>query len=302
MSPVPVSPRRVFGVDFSAAEDAGNHIWVCRAHPGEQGIRIESVDPLSELPGGAVARDAALRALVHKVGESPRSAWGFDFSFALPAAVIATIAPGARGYGAHLDVVASFGDAETMRDRCAEAGAPAELRRRADDVARTPFSPHDRHVYKQTFHGMVDVLRPLRGRPEVAVLPFDPLPEAGETGAPGGGRLAFNRAAAGRTPHIYVMEVCPSSVLSTLEIAAAGYDGDDSRAAGRRRDILGHLADTGVVRPTPRALRRRIIEQPGGDALDAVLAAIGAWRGYRTHDHGKLRADPAYGREGFVYT
>ena len=96
MSLVPVSPRRVFGVDFSAAGDAGKHIWVCRAHPGADGIRIESVDPLTELPGAMVQRDDALRALVQKVIESPRSAWGFDFSFALPAAVLETLLRGLR--------------------------------------------------------------------------------------------------------------------------------------------------------------------------------------------------------------
>jgi hypothetical protein len=49
-------------------------------------------------------------------------------------------------------------------------------------------------------------------------------------------------------------------------------------------------------------LRNRVIEQPGGDALDAVLAAVGAWHGYRDHDHAALHADPVYAREGFVYT
>jgi len=88
MTGVPVSPRRVFGVDFSAAIDAGRHIWVCRAHPGSDGIRVESVDPLVELPGGARGRDEALQALAQKVLEAPRSAWGFDFPFALPMGVL----------------------------------------------------------------------------------------------------------------------------------------------------------------------------------------------------------------------
>jgi hypothetical protein len=299
MSPVPVSPRRVFGVDFSAARNAGDRTWVCRAHPGSDGIRIESVDPLSALPGGAVDLAPAMRALVGKVGEAPRSAWGFDFSFALPVQVLDVVAPAARTYDAQLDVVASFGDADVLRERCAAAVPGGEVRRRTDIEASTPFSPYNLRIYKQTYHGMVDVLRALHGRPEIAVLPFDPLPPADDDA---GARLPFNRAAGAGAPHVYLMEVCPASVLTALGLREPGYKGNDVHAAAKRHAIFGHLAGAGLVRPAPRALRGRIVEQPGGDALDAVLAAVGAWRGYRDHDHTALNADPVYGREGFVYT
>ncbi|MGD8328694.1 MAG: DUF429 domain-containing protein [Acidobacteriota bacterium] len=299
MSPVPVSPRRVFGVDFSAARDAGDHTWLCRAHPGSDGIRIESVDPLSALPGGAVDLAAAMRALVGKVTESPRSAWGFDFSFALPAEVLDVIAPAARTYGAQLDVVASFGDADALRERCAAAVPGGESRRRTDNEASTTFSPYNLRIYKQTYHGMVDVLRALHGRPEVAILPLDSLPSGDEAA---GAHLPFNRTVGTEAPHVYLMEVCPASVLTALDLSKVGYKGDEEQAAAKRQAIFRHLVDAGLVRPAPRALRNRVIEQPGGDALDAVLAAVGAWHGYRDHDHAALHADPVYAREGFVYT
>jgi len=298
MSPVPVSPRRVFGVDFNAADDAGEHIWVCRAHPGSDGIRIESVDPLSRLPGGAVDRDQALRALVEKVGEAPRSAWGFDFPFALPQPVLHTLAPGLAGYDQQLDLLASLADADTMWRRCRESAPDGEPRRRTDIEASTPLSPCNLRIYEQTYYGIVDVIRPLRARPEVAVLPFDRLPQTDAAGS----RLPFNRAASGAAPHIYLMEVCPASLLTVLEYGAQGYEGPGDEAAERRRLILGRLIDDGFVRPVPRVLRRRIVDQPEGAGLDAVLAAVGAWRGYRDYDHEQLRADPAYAAEGFVYT
>ena len=109
MSPVPVSPRRVFGVEFSGARDAGRHIWICRAHPGNNGIRVESIDPLSELPGGVIEREVALQALVQKVTESSRSAWGLDFSFGLPKAVLDVLAPGVSDYTDQLRVMVSLG-------------------------------------------------------------------------------------------------------------------------------------------------------------------------------------------------
>lgn len=299
MSPVPVSPRRVFGVDFSAARDAGSHIWICRAHPGSDGIRIDSIDPLSELPGGAVDRETALPALVRKVTESPRSAWGFDFSFGLPKAILGALAPGVSSYGDQLGVVASFAQADTLRAQCIGVSPDTELRRRTDDEASTPFSPYNLRVYKQTFHGLTEVVRPLRSRPEVAVLPFDALSQAG---VQAGERLPFNRAASGTVPHIYLLEVCPASVLAKLDYPTRGYKGGGEPATEARQGILRRLIDDGLVRPMSRAQRNRIIDDEEGDALDAVLAAVGAWRGTRDYDHAALRADPMYGLEGFVYT
>jgi hypothetical protein len=299
MSAVPVSPRRVFGVDFSGAQDAGNRIWICRAHPGGEGVRVESVDPLSALPGGAIARDEALRALVQKVIESPRSAWGFDFSFALPSAVTAALAPPGGGYGRLLEAVAACGDPDTLRARCTDASCGDEQRRKTDDEASTPFSPYNLRIYKQTFHGIADVLRPLRARAEVAVLPFDRLPDIA---AADGARLPFNRSASGAVPHVYLMEVCPSSVLTALGYPAGGYKGAGGQPTEARRAIVARLMEDGLVRPLARALRERIVSDAEGDAVDAVLAAVGAWRGYRNHDQAALHADPHYGVEGFVYT
>ncbi len=311
MSPVPVSPRRVFGVDFSAARDAGSHIWICRAHPGNDGIRVDSIDPLSELPGGAVDRATALPALVQKVTESPRSAWGFDFSFGLPKAILGALAPGVSRYDDQLGVVAGFAQADTLRARCIGVSPDIELRRRTDDEASTPFSPYNLRIYKQTFHGLTEVVRPLRTRPEVAVLPFDALPQAGmqagaqageQTGVQTGERLPFNRAASDSVPHIYLLEVCPASVLATLEHPTRGYKGGGEPATEARQGILRRMVDDGLVRPMSRAQRNRVIDDEDGDALDAVLAAVGAWRGTRDYDHAALRADPMYGLEGFVYT
>ncbi len=299
MSSVPVSPRRVFGVDFSAARDAGRHIWICRAHPGSNGVRVESIDPLSELPGGAVDRETALPALVQKVTESPRSAWGFDFSFGLPREILRALAPGVLRYSDQLAVVAGFGQADALRAQCIGVSPDAELRRRTDDEASTPFSPYNLRIYKQTFHGLTEVVRPLRSRPEVAVLPFDALPQAGaETGE----RLPFNRAASGTVPHIYLLEVCPASVLAKLDYPTRGYKGGGEPATEARQGILRRLIDDSQLRPMSRAQRNRIIDEEDGDALDAVLAAVGAWHGTRDYDHAALRSDPMYSLEGFVYS
>jgi hypothetical protein len=68
-----------------------------------------------------------------------------------------------------------------------------------------------------------------------------------------------------------------------------------------RAELLRACVRAGWARPMARRLRARITEPDTMAALDAVLIAIAAWRGYRHHDHGALCRDPEYGFEGFVY-
>lgn len=296
MSPVPINPRRVFGVDVSAARDAGRRIWVCRGHPGADGVRIESVDRLCDLPGGTVDLQPALRSLVTKVLESPRSAWGFDFPFSLPRTIAeAFTAPGEAGWGRLVEAVARLPGAGELRRRALEAGGGRQLWRRTDEEAAMRLSPYDRRIYKQTFHGLTGILRPLREMPEIAVLPFDRLPE------PAAEKLPFNRAASGKAPHVYLMEVRPPAVLVALGYPRRGYRGSGAAEVAGRRRILRSLTDDGLVRPAARGVRNRILDDGTGNALDAVLAAVGAWRGYRLYAHSTLRDDPFYGTEGFMY-
>jgi hypothetical protein len=143
MTAIAVAPRRTFGVHLADGPDSGLRTWVCRAHPGAAGIRLEGVDPIAELPGGAADSEVASRALVTKILEAQRSAWGFDFAFGLPLG-----AAGGRDTAA---------DRQTDRER----GLPGPL-----TVGRA----------EATRRGMREIVGPLWGNPAVVVLPFDPLP------------------------------------------------------------------------------------------------------------------------------
>ena len=109
----------------------------------------------------------------------------------------------------------------------------------------------------------------------MAVLPFDALPQ---TDRESGDRLPFNRVASADMPHIYVMEVCPASVLAKLGYPAHGYRGGNEPEAKARQKMLRRLVRAGLVRPMTRAQKGRVIENKQGAALDAVFAAVGAWR------------------------
>ena len=51
----------------------------------------------------------------------------------------------------------------------------------------------------------------------------------------------------------------------------------------------------------PDAFRRVVMRNPGGDALDAVIAAVGARRAVASADHAAIAAHLRYRREGHMY-
>jgi hypothetical protein len=65
-----------------------------------------------------------------------------------------------------------------------------------------------------------------------------------------------------------------------------------------RRAILAGLASLMTIDPPHRWA---IMRNGGGDALDAVIAAVGAWRAWRQTDHAAVARHPRYRREGKMY-
>ena len=47
--------------------------------------------------------------------------------------------------------------------------------------------------------------------------------------------------------------------------------------------------------------RRVMMRNPGGDALDAVIAAVGTARAVETADHSAIARHPRYPREGYLF-
>src|SRR5581483_9941735 len=130
---------------------------------------------------------------------------------------------------------------------------------------------------------MRDVLGPLRRDPATAVLPFH-----------------YRRLPAARR---VLVESCPASVLKVLGLPHQNY----KQPAGgpltpkrlrTRRAILAGLESLVAIGP---GHRRAIMRNGGGDALDAVLAAVGAWRAWPRTDHAAVAKHPRYRREGKMY-
>ena len=100
-----------------------------------------------------------------------------------------------------------------------------------------------------------------------------------------------------------LVEACPSSTLKRLGLPHHNYKQPEGGPLTRkrlrtRRAILAGLA--GHVR-FDRGQRRVMMRNPGGDALDAVIAALGAAQAWARADHEEIARHPRYRREGRLF-
>ena len=242
-------PRRVHGVDFSGAVNAGDAIWIAGGAVTSRGLELEDCRPASRLPGGTRARDGALAALRNWIAAQGEAAIGLDFPFGLPW-------PLSRGYNNWEAFVRAFPSrhlsAEAFRAHCRVRAGGRELRRETDLVARTPFSPYNLRMYRQTWHGIRQVLAPLVAAEAVCVPPMQTL----------------------RPDRPWLLEICPASTLKRMGLYRP-YKGKTRPHRAMRREILAHLQAAAGLR-LPAALRGVILADRGGDALDSVIAAVTA--------------------------
>ncbi|MCA1631453.1 MAG: DUF429 domain-containing protein [Acidobacteria bacterium] len=278
----------IYGVDFSGARLAGRNTWVARI---ERGRRVAGQPPykLAELSSledlcGTAERAASLAHLVALIARSDRALWALDFPFGLPVEVVEEGARwshqfdflrawGEDNYGVGLECIA----------RAERLGREKHIRRLTDIEERAPFDPYHYRIIYQTFYGMRDVLNHLRRRRETAILPFQ-----------------YRRLAGARR---VLVEACPASTLKRLALPHQNYKQPEGGALTRkrlrtRRAILAGLSAHVLVGDTQR---RRIMRNGGGDALDAVLAALGGALSWRSSDHAFIARHHRYPREGRLY-
>lgn len=279
----------IYGVDFSGAKLAGRNTWVARLERRGAANSRRARYALAELACverlcGTAERGAALAHLVDLIAASDDALWAMDFPFGLPVEVVD---PGTH-WPAQLQFLRDWGDdaygvgLECVA-RAKRLGGPMHVRRLTDLEARAPFDCYHYRIIYQTFHGMRDVLTPLAATRGTAILPFQ------YRRLPGARRV--------------VVEACPGSTLKRLGLPHQNY----KQPAGgpltpkrlrTRRFILEHLARHVAFSPRHR---RVMMRNGGGDAIDAVLAAVGAQGAWRDADHRRIARHPRYSREGRLY-
>jgi hypothetical protein len=278
----------IYGVDFSGAKLAGRNTWVARIEPAGCGLglppyMLKDLARLETLCGTA-ERAAALVHLVHLIAASQQALWAMDFPFGLPVEVME---PGARWPAQFAFLRAWGGDGygvglECLR-RAKALGGPSHVRRLTDTEERAPFDPYHYRIIYQTFYGMRDVLGPLLRHPRTAVLPF-----------------YYRRLATARR---VVVEACPASTLKRLGLPHQNYkQPQGGRLVAKRLRTRGViLAGLAGYVGISEAHRRVLMRNGGGDALDAVIAAVGAAQAWHTADHRLIARHPRYPREGRLY-
>ncbi len=281
-SPPSSKIRTVIGVDFSGAALAGKNAWLAefavRSDLSLELLHLHSIGQLAK----SETREATCNYLVDRISESSQTLFGFDFPFGLPIELglgswtkqlqhIRQFESGARDYG-----LALVQRAQSTLDRI-------HVRRQTDTESRTPFDCYHYRIIYQTFHGMRDVLGPIAKQPETAILPFQ-----------------YAKASAASR---WVCEACPSSTLKRLALPSRMYKqtsgnhlSDDRKQV--RQTILAGLRSQVTIRPKHR---RIMMDNLGGDALDAVIAGMGVWNSWHRIDHQQTAADKRYPREGYVY-
>jgi hypothetical protein len=264
---------RIFGVDFSGAESAGDKIWIAEARIDDRRIRVESCRPAALLPGSGRKRAQCLEALVDLIGAQRNSLVGCDFPFSLPSSMI-----DARDWRAFaLDFADRFGSADDFLEDCRRRGNGRELRRACDRESRVPFAAYNLRIYRQTYHGIRDFLAPLVRQRRAVVLPME-RPE-------------------GALP--WVIETCPASTLKHAGLYPS-YKGRSAAARAARAAIVRGLVRRNLVAPLEPAVRRLALDNAGGDALDSIIAAAATARAHLA-DRFAEGASPAESMEGRVY-
>jgi hypothetical protein len=247
--------ERIIGIDFSGAEKAGDAIWIAEGRIEGQRVRIESCGPASDIAASGPERARCLPALVAFIAGQGDAIIGCDFPFSLPAAMIeaSTWRAFAMQFGDR------FACAEDFLADCRRRGNGREIRRACDRESRVPFAAYNLRIYRQTYHGIRDVLAPLLRNSSAVVLPMQrPRPD-----------------------RPWVIETCPASTLKHAGLYPS-YKGRGEAARDARRQIVNGLIRRRLLAPISRSLRRLAIENQGGDALDSMVAAAATGRAYRT--------------------
>jgi hypothetical protein len=277
----------IYGVDFSGAKLAGRNTWIARLEPSSRGRRpsylLAELSRLEQLCGTAERR-VALAHLVSLVRSSYEALWAMDFPFGLPVEVMGEEVK----WPDQLEFLHAWGDddygvgLECLR-RAKALGGPNHIRRLTDIEAKAPFDPYHYRIIYQTFYGMRDVLGSLWRRKHTAILPFQ-----------------YRRLASAKR---VLVEACPASTLKRMGLPHQNYKQPEGGPLTHKRRRTRRIIVDGLTEHVSisDAHRRVIMRNGGGDALDAVIAALGAVRAWGSCDHWQISRHYRYPLEGHLY-
>jgi hypothetical protein len=246
-------PHRILGVDFSGARDAGRRIWIAQGHADPKGLfSLDDLRPAIELPDGMLSPEGAIAALRNHIVAEPDTIAGCDFPFSILRLLIEepSWVEFVRAFPAR------FSDPDAFRAWAMRRAGGKELRRPTDIATKTPFNSFNIRIHRQTWWGLVALLHPLIDEGKAVAYPFQsPADE--------------------RRP--VLIEACPACTLKAIGCYPS-YKGSSPAHRAARLQILERLRSRDVLAPLPSMFANRMLDDAGGDALDALLAALAAAR------------------------
>ena len=266
-------PRRVYGIDFSGAANAGKKIWITSGVIERGTLRVKDCHRAESLPGSGSERDKCMAALRNLITKERAGVFGIDFPFGLPRDLVKE----ARWEDFVLSFPHAYSSAEEFRKTLYTTSGRSEPKRLTDRECQTPFSPYNLRLYRQTYFGICEVLAPLVKNRSVCVLPMQ-------------------KALPGRP---WLLEVCPASTLKQEHLYFS-YKGRTKLHYSARARILEWIEDACAM-PLPGAVRMAVLSDYYGDALDSVVAAFATFRAFRNRTVVVTVDNDTYLLEGYVY-
>ncbi len=265
--------KTIYGIDFSGAVDAGKKIWIAKGVILRRNLHIIECYSANELPGSSNDRDQCLKSVCKFIRDAGPSVFGMDFAFGLPARLVKD--KSWKGFAERFATKYTTHDDFRMKCRACENGT--ELKRVTDIDTKTPFSPYNLRMYRQTYFGIRYILSPLIRNREVSVLPM-------------------------MKPQIdkpSILEVCPASTLKKAGLYVP-YKGNTSKHLTARSQILERAAkdiDTNINLDRVKSIT---LADPNGDAIDSTLAAIASFQAMMKPESLTTK-DKVRMIEGYVY-
>jgi hypothetical protein len=270
----------IHGVDFSGAKRAGRFLWWATLRQHRQAWHLVRLTSL-EHQTGTPDRDAVLPHLREAIRASDQALWALDFSFSLPCALLGPVPHWHEVFALVAtpdDDALTFG--RTCRQRALASGQPGLLLRQTERENHTPLAAYHYRLVYQTFFGIREILAPLREDPATAIVPFQ-----------------YDRVPTARR---VLVEALPAASLRRWGLPYRGYKQPEGKAPcvqreAVRQQIVDFLCQWIDISSEQQAT---MIQNPGGDALDAVIAAWGAHQAWDAADHSALAAEDVYRIEG----
>lgn len=273
-SPSPIS--LIYGIDFSGSQEAYKKIWVCESIPTDEGLQVQKCWNIEEKYGN-ISLNSSLEKLTEFISSSPGAVFGLDFPFGLPKIVVdeTNWIAFTKRFPENYNNPYEFH--QKCQDRALELTGKKELKRRTDIEAKSPFSPYNCRIFKQTYYGINNVLRPLLVEGLAKILPM----EDQENSKP------------------LVLEICPASTLKAESLSLKGFKKPGKEAEGIRKIILDALIEKKCIKDISPYVRKVVLKNTSGDALDSIIAAIATYRALKNNF--RVPENELYKLEGYIY-